>query len=168
MLRREILLASAGLLGIPFPAEAETSVAYFEGPGSTTLPLNRAVDGKLYLRTTVMGRDLLLFLDTGALTLLDMALARSLGLKLVDTGQSGFGLTGGAGKRISGRIEMRLGKLKITGLPVDFMDLGPLRALSRANGMPEFDGLIGAELLTTLRAKIDFERLTLTLRRPGQ
>lgn len=167
MLRRELLAGGVGLLGFPFPAAAETVTAYFEGPGTATLPLSRAIDGKLYLRASVMGRDLLLFLDTGAMTLLDMAVARSLRLKLVDTGQSGFGLTGGAGKRISGRIDLWLGRLKITGLPVDFMDLNPLRAINRANGMPEFDGLIGAELLTTLRAKIDFERLTLTVRRPG-
>lgn len=167
MFRRELLIASVGILGLPLGAAAETVTAYFEGPETTTLPLNRATDGKLYLHTSVMGRDLLLFVDTGAMTLLDMAVARSLGLKLTDTGQSGFGLTGGAGKRISGRVDMWLGRLKITGAPVDFIDLAPLRALSKANGMPEFDGLIGAELLTMLRAKIDFGRLTLTLRRPG-
>jgi len=167
MLRRELLIASVGLLGLPLRAAAETVTAYFEGPETTTLSLSRSIDGKLYLRTSVMGRDLVLFVDTGAMTLLDMAVARRLGLKLIDTGQSGFGLTGGVGKRISGRVDMWLGRLKITGIPVDFIDLAPLRALNKANGMPEFDGLIGAELLTTLRAKIDFERMTLTLRRPG-
>ena len=167
MFRRELLIASVGLLGLPLGAAAETVTAYFEGPETTTLPLSRSIDGKLYLRTSVMGRDLVLFIDTGAMTLLDMGVARSLGLKLIDTGQSGFGLTGGVGKRISGRVDMWLGRLKITGIPVDFIDLAPLRALNKANGMPEFDGLIGAELLTTLRAKIDFERMTLTLRRPG-
>jgi len=58
--------------------------------------------------------------------------------------------------------------MKIMGLPVDFLDLSQLKAINRANGMPEFDGLIGAELLTMLRARIDFERLTLTIRRPGR
>ena len=167
MLRRELLIASVGLLGLPLGAGEETVTAYFEGPETTTLSLSRSIDGRLYLHASVMGRDLVLFVDTGAMTLLDMAVARRLGLKLIDTGQSGFGLTGGVGKRISGRVDMWLGRLKITGVPVDFIDLTPLRALNKANGMPEFDGLIGAELLTTLRAKIDFERLTLTLRRPG-
>jgi hypothetical protein len=32
--------------------------------------------------------------------------------------------------------------------------------------MPDFDGVIGAELLTELQAKIDFGRLTLTVKRP--
>ena len=166
MLRRDLLATSIALLTLPFPAGADTPSTFFEGPQSATLPLARTIDGKLYLKAPVMGRDLLLFIDTGALTILDTAVARSLGLTLVDTGESGFGLTGLAGKRISGRIDLRLGPFKITGLPVDFMDLGQLKAVSRSNGMPEFDGLIGAELLTMLRAKIDFERLTLTLKRP--
>jgi len=167
MLRRELLATGIALLLPPFPAAADPPTTFFEGPQSTTVRLARAIDGKLYLEAPVMGRSLLLFIDTGALTILDSAVARSLGLTLVDTGESGFGLTGLAGKRISGRVDLWLGALKITGLPVDFMDLGQLKAVSRSNGMPEFDGLIGAELLTTLRAKIDFERLTLTLKRPG-
>ena len=114
-----------------------------------------------------MGRDLLLFLDTGATSVLDISVARGLRLPLVDTGQQGFGLTGLAGKRISTHVDLRLGALKITGLPIDCLDLTQLKALSKENGMPEFDGLIGAELLTTLRARIDFDKLTLTLRRPG-
>lgn len=166
MFRRDLLVTGLGLLGWAFPVFAETPAPVFEGPESTTLALSRAADGKLYFRSTVMGRELLLFVDTGALTILDLAVAHSLRLPLTDTGQSGFGLTGLAGKRISGEVDLWLGQIRITGLPVDFMDLGQMKAVSRSNGMPEFDGLIGAELLTMLRARIDFERLTLTLKRP--
>jgi hypothetical protein len=165
MFRREFL---AGILGgIACAPIGALPPVYFEGPGSVTLPLRRAIDGKLYLTVPVMGRDLLLFLDTGATTVLDIGVARSLRLQLVDTGQQGFGLTGLAGKRISAHVDLRLGALKITALPVDCLDLTQLKALSKENGMPEFDGLIGAELLTALRARIDFDRLTLALRRPG-
>jgi len=114
-----------------------------------------------------MGRDLILFLDTGATTVIDINVARKLGVPLVDTGQEGFGLTGMAGKRISTHVDLRLSALKITGMPVDCLDLTQLRAASRGNGMPDFDGVIGAELLTELQAKIDFGRLTLTVKRPG-
>jgi len=167
MFRRQFLAGCGSLLALASRADAER-LTYFEGPGSTTLALSRAGDDKLYLRTPVMGRDLLLFLDTGALTILDIAVARSLRLPLTDLGQSGFGLTGTVGKRLNGPVDLWLGKMKIMGLPVDFLDLSQLKAINRANGMPEFDGLIGAELLTMLRARIDFERLTLTIRRPGR
>jgi len=166
MFRRDLLVTGLGLLSWACPVFAQTPSPVFEGPESTTLALSRAADGKLYFPSTVMGRELLLFIDTGALTILDLAIARSLGLPLTDTGQSGFGLTGLAGKRISGEVDLWLGQIRITRLPVDFMDLGQMKAVSRSNGMPEFDGLIGAELLTMLRARIDFERLTLTLKRP--
>jgi hypothetical protein len=85
---------------------------------------------------------------------------------LTDTGQQGFGLTGTAGKRIATSVDMRLGALEILDLPVDCLDLTQLRAVSRGNGMPEFDGVIGAELLAMLRAEIDFARPSLTVRRP--
>jgi hypothetical protein len=165
MRRRAFVVGAIGLLGLAASAKAEPTPR-FEGPASVTIPLKRAVDGKLYFAVPVMGRALLMFLDTGATTVIDIAVARKLGLPLVDTGQEGFGLTGVAGKRISTHVDLSLGALRITGLPVDCLDLTQLRAVSRSNGMPDFDGVIGAELLTELQAEIDFGRLTLTLKRP--
>jgi len=166
MRRRAFLIGAACLLAPGVSAQLGEPPVWFEGPSTVTIPLKRAVDGKLYLTVPVMGRDLLLFLDTGATTVIDINVARKLRVPLIDTGQEGFGLTGMAGKRISTHVEMQLGALKITGMPVDCLDLTQLRAVSRGNGMPDFDGVIGAELLTELQAKIDFARLTLTVKRP--
>lgn len=167
MLRRAFLISAVGLLGgAAFAQAAEPPVA-FDGPDLTTIPLRRAADNKLYLSVPVMGRNLVMFLDTGASTVIDLNIARSLGLPLVDTGQQGFGMTGVAGKRISTHVEMRLGALRMKNLPVDCLDLTQLKAVSRGNGMPAFDGVIGAELLTLLEGQIDFGRLTLTVRRPN-
>ncbi|MBW8745409.1 MAG: hypothetical protein JF628_13925, partial [Sphingomonas sp.] len=105
MLRRVFLIGTIGLLAeaaFAQPAEPTTS---FEGPASVTLPLKRAIDGKLYLTVPVMGRDLILFLDTGATTVIDINVARKLGVPLVDSGQMGFGLTGTAGKRIGTHVD---------------------------------------------------------------
>jgi len=167
MRRRAFLTGAMALLGTAAFAQAAGPPIWFEGPSSVTIPLKRAIDGKLYLSVPVMGRDLLLFLDTGATTVIDINVARKLGVPLVDTGQEGFGLTGMAGKRISTHVDLRLGALKITHMPVDCLDLTQLRAVSRGNGMPDFDGVIGAELLTELQAEIDFGRLTLKVKRPG-
>lgn len=165
MRRRDILIGSIGLVALATAGISEPNAA-FEGPASVTIPLQRAADDKLYLTVPVMGRDLVMFLDTGASTVLDINIARTLGVTLVDTGQQGFGLTGKAGKRIATHINMQLGSLRITGLPVDCLDLTQLKAVSRGNGMPEFDGVIGAELLAMLQAQVDFGRLTLTIKRP--
>jgi predicted aspartyl protease len=167
MRRRLFLSGAIAMLAWPASAQPADPQVWFEGPSSVTIPLKRAVDGKLYLTVPVMGRDLLLFLDTGASTVIDINVARKLGVPLVDTGQEGFGLTGIAGKRISTRVDLQLGALRITGMPVDCLDLTQLRAVSRGNGMPDFDGVIGAELLTELGAVIDFRRLTLTVKRPN-
>ena len=167
MLRRAFLVGAAILSVLPAAAQPADPPVWFEGPASVTIRLRRAIDGKLYLAVPVMGRDLLLFLDTGASTVIDINVARKLGVPLVDTGQQGFGLTGVAGKRISTHVDLRLGALEIGRLPVDCLDLTQLRAVSRGNNMPDFDGVIGAELLTQLQAQIDFGRLTLTVKRPG-
>jgi len=167
MLRRTFLGGTLASLAGAASAQQSEALSWFEGPSSVTIPLKRAADGKLYLTVPVMGHDLLLFLDTGATSLIDIHVARKLGVPLVDTGQEGFGLTGIAGKRISTHVDLRLGALKVTNLPIDCLDLTQLRAVSRGNNMPEFDGLIGAELLNRLQARIDFGRLTLTVKRPG-
>jgi hypothetical protein len=165
MRRRDILVGPAALLVLA-AAPAATDQPRFDGPRSAVLPLQRAIDGKLYLAVTVMGRDLPLFLDTGASTVIDIGVARSLGLALVDTGQQGFGMTGLAGNRVSTRVDLRLGPIGIAGLAIDCLDLSQLRAISKGNGMPAFDGVIGAELLTMLKAQIDFVRPALTVTRP--
>ena len=100
---------------------------------------------------------------------MDINVARALGVPLEDTGQQGFGLTGTAGRRIATRVDMRLGAIGIADLPVDCLaaDLTQLKSVSRGIGMPAFDGVIGADLMTMLQAQIDFGRLTLTVRRPN-
>jgi hypothetical protein len=165
MRRRDVLIGSIGMLTLTAAVRGEPPL-YFEGPSSVTIPLKRAADDKLYLTVPVMGRDLVMFLDTGASTVLDINIVRTLGVALADTGQQGFGLTGRAGKRIATHVNLQLGSLRITGLPVDCLDLTQLKTVSRGNGMPEFDGVIGAELLAMLQAQVDFGRLTLTVKRP--
>ena len=167
MQRRAILIGATAMFALAASAQQAEPTVWFEGPSTIVIPLKRAIDGKLYLTVPVMGQELVMFIDTGATTVIDVSVARRMGIKLVDTGQEGFGLTGVAGKRISTHVDLRLGALKITGLPVDCLDLTQLKAVSKGNGMPEFDGVIGAELLNELRAQVDFGRLTLTVKRPG-
>ena len=167
MLRRDCFLSAVGMLSLALPVSAETeSKVWVEGPGTATIPLQRAADGKLYLTAQILGRDTVLFVDTGATTILDVTLMRARNVPLTDMGQTGYGLSGAAGPRMKATVDMLLGKVKITGWPADCIDLSGLKAVNKANGLPEFDGLIGCDLLTFLKATVDFDRLALTLRRP--
>lgn len=166
MLRRSFIAAIAAVAA--GNGRAQTPQVWFEGPGAVKAPLQKAADGKLYLTAQIKGRDAVLFIDTGATTIIDLALAKSLGIELTDTGMQGYGLTGVAGDRLSARLDLRIGQLKITGAPCDCLDLGQLKEINRKAGLPEFDGLIGADLLAALRAVIDYDSLTLTMKRPGR
>ena len=153
-------------------AHAQTApapLAWFSGPsGRSTVPLHRSIDQKLYLTVLVNGEPLNLFIDTGATTIVHADAIRRLGLPITDTGDEAIGLTGVAGTRQLAQVDMVLGKTTITGYQVSVMDLTATRDLHAKHGMPVFDGLIGAELLALMRARIDFDRLVLEVRRPDQ
>ena len=149
--------------------QTPNTTAWFAGPsGRSSVPLQRAIDNKLYLTVMVKGEPLNLFIDTGATTVLHADVARRLGLPLTDTEDEAIGITGVAGTRQLAVVDLVLGKTTITNLQVSALDLTGLRNLHAAHGMPVFDGLIGADLLAVLRARVDFDKLVLEVRRPDQ
>ncbi len=166
MLRRAFF---AGLSGLAVAAARAQTVQYwYEGPGTLTVPLNTAADHKLHLTVKLMDRDVVVLIDTGAQTIIDAALAHDLNLPLTEAAaQDFYSLTGSAGRRVSTKVNLMIGKAKITGMPADCMDLSSLNALNGTLGLPQFSGLLGSDLLSTLHASIDYSKLTLTLRRPG-
>jgi predicted aspartyl protease len=148
---------------------APNTNAWFSGPsGRSIVPLQRAIDNKLYLTVMVKGQPLNLFIDTGATTVLHADVVRRLGLPLIETDTAAIGITGVAGTRQLAVVDLVLGKTVITNYQVSAVDLSGLRDLHAANDMPVFDGLIGADLLAALRARVDFDRLVLEVRRPDQ
>ncbi len=149
--------------------ESPNATAWFAGPsGRSTIPLQRASDSKLYLTVMVNGEPLSLAIDTGATTVVHADVIRRLGLPLTDAEDDMFGITGVAGKRQLTRLDMVVGKTTITGYQVSAADLTAIRDLQGRHGLPVIDGLIGADLLAILRARIDFDRLVLEVRRPDQ
>ena len=160
-----LALAASGAHAQPGPSPT----AWFSGPsGRSSVPLQRAIDQKLYLTVTVKGQPLNLFIDTGATTVLHADVARRLGLPLTDTEDEAIGITGVAGTRQLAVVDLVLGKTTITNYQVSALDLTATRELHAANGMPVFDGLIGADLLAVLRARVDFDKLVREVRRPDQ
>ena len=168
LLRRNLVLGAVSFGWLATTAGAsQASKTYFEGPSSQTLPLQRGGDGKLSLVVQVMGKDLVMAIDTGGATMLDMSVANHLNLTFSEPVDAGYALGGGAVQHKAANVDMMLGKLKINGLPILCMDLGQPKAVSQARGWPVYDGLIGPELLTALRATMDFTRPALTVRCPG-
>ncbi|MEO7187341.1 MAG: aspartyl protease family protein [Sphingomicrobium sp.] len=159
------LIVALVFVSQPCAAAEPPPQTFYSGPSKVTIPLRRVADGKLLLTTTVQGQPLTLMVDTGGSQFLDVGVAQRLGLKLTDAAELGYGLGGAAVVKLA-VVDMKLGALSVTGLPVSCIDLAPLRnAIARQNA-PLFDGIVGSELLTVLRARIDYEKLTLELRRP--
>ena len=160
------LLVLLATLESPGLAQETPPLTYYSGASTTVLALKRVPDGKLFLTVTVEGRPLSLFVDTGATTILDCQVAKDLGLVLNETNDVATGLTGIAGKRQITAVDMVLGGLRVTDQPVSCLDLSESQRLNAQIGWPHLDGLIGSDLLAMLRARIDYSRKTLTLRRP--
>ena len=143
-------------------------MTYFEGPQKSSLDFTTTADGKIVIAATVAGTPTSLFLDTGATTIVDINFAREIGLNPLETEEVGTGITGIAGKRWIARVDITIGKMKITSFPVSCLDLSALRELNRSKNTPDLFGLIGSDLLQVLRAKIDYENSSLTIKRPGR
>lgn len=162
-----LLIIWVAMLGGP-ALLAEDRITWFEGPRVARLEFKLTPEGKPFVKVKMGGRDAFLFIDTGATTILDKGVAESLGLTLRETDDVATGLTGVAGRRYAASVDLQIGQMKISNLPVSCLDLSAVRALNRQQGVVELDGLIGSDLLAVLKARIDYETGSLTIRRPNR
>ena len=138
----------------------------YAGPDEVTIPLTRAPDHKLYFTLLVNGHPLPVAIDTGARTVFDRPTLWGLGLTGYRTNGDFWGF-GGAVRVYAGYVnELDLGGLKVEGVSVIMLDLADLRRSQQEASLPAVSGLVGADLLAALGARIDFDHLTLTLRKP--
>jgi hypothetical protein len=158
-----LALAIASLGEAEVPSQAQS---YFAGPSSLTVPLEQRADGKLYLLAKVEGHPMTLLVDTGATTIMDSTILVGLGVTLSESHEIATGLTGVAGKRQLATLDIGLGAMSITDLPVNALDLTAARTALEASGAQGFAGVLGTDLLAVLRARIDYDRRTLSLKRP--
>jgi hypothetical protein len=133
-----------------------------------TLPLRRAATGHLQLeRAAIDGRDVTLYLDTGAgRTVFDAAKARDLGLALEPDGRN----AGGAGAAALASFRTRLARFELgeiveTDFAAAAIDLAHVNAALRARGERPMDGVLGADILDAREAVIDYRQLCLFLKR---
>jgi hypothetical protein len=135
------------------------------------LPLKKAPTGHLGLsHAMVNGHAANLWLDTGAgQTVLDLKFARELGLSLTPDACRGAG-AGGGGLAVLTTVVSRLTLAGFTEL--DFrclaMDLDHVNAGLKQRGVAPIDGIVGADLLETREAVIDYKASVLYLRRDSR
>jgi len=140
---------------------------YLAGFDYAALPLVRAKTGHLALASCLInGHAVTFYLDTGAgRTVLDVACAHRLGLPLVE-GTQGGGVGSAAVKTYRGIVNrLELGAIGEENFTVHAIDLSHVNRALAARGEPAMDGVIGADLLDTREAVIDYRHLRLFLKR---
>ncbi|MDQ8203779.1 retropepsin-like aspartic protease [Pelagicoccus sp. SDUM812003] len=141
-------------------------MTYFSGPKKHVLELTSDKDGKLFADVQIEGRPMRMFLDTGGYTILNASLAEELGLELKETENDATWLSGARDKRWTTNVDLKLGELRITDYPVSCVDLSSFERFSKSNGIEEFGGVIGSDLLEILRSTIHYETSRLSIKRP--
>ena len=138
----------------------------YAGPDEVTIPLTRAKDNKLYLPIKINGREMEAVIDTGARSVFDLNTMRAIGVPTYPTSEKYYGFGGSLHVHVGYVEEIDLGGLKSVGKSITLIDLAALKHSQSEGALPPIDGLLGADLLTALAARIDYEALTLTLKKP--
>jgi hypothetical protein len=166
------VLGLAGCVEVP-PREVQEQLRAgwdrpraYAGADEVAIRLVRGKDDKLYLPAKLNGHDVQVALDTGSRTVFDLHAAQISGIASYATRESYYGFGGYLFVRAGLIHELDLGGLKVGQLWVVILDLTDLKTSQTMASLPVINGLIGADLLATLSARIDYDTLTLTLRKP--
>jgi predicted aspartyl protease len=162
----------AGCVEVPSRAIQERLRAGWEHPRAysgadeATVRLTRAKDNKLYCPLKINGRQITVALDTGSRSVFDLKMMRAFGVAVYRTHESYYGFGGYLNVQAGFVDEIDLGGLKIEGLSVIILDLTDLKRSQQMGSLPAIGGLVGADLLAAMSARIDYAALTLTLTKP--
>jgi|SRR5215472_367128 len=144
--------------GLPLSSSTRFSVT----PPAVTIPFER-VNKNICLQVSVANSKPLSFiLDTGAeYALIDLAVAKSLGLELGDQVA-----VGGAGKNVVTGNFLKNSSFRVVGLENFSQPLSlaiPLDGLAKASGH-EFAGILGYDFISQFVVEVDYLKQTITLR----
>ena len=159
-MHNRLLFIILAFIGCMPTAKAEE--AWVKGPSRGSMEFMRTPQGRIYVPVEIKGRRLYFLVDTGGTTLIDLTVAKELGFHPTAAGDTATTLTGGGGERHVVRIDVSLGKFVIGNIEVSSIDLTYFKGLEK----PELVGIIGADLLSLFRARIDYGDSLLTLHRP--
>jgi predicted aspartyl protease len=159
-----IFFASATALAVPTP---RTLTQVLEEQGYQALQLRPSATGHLHTSGALGDRLVEVLVDTGASnTVIDLALARELGLALTPVRERGAGVgeTTVAVDRVAG-AKFSVGGLRVEG-DVFAMDLSTINAALAARGVPPFQAVLGGDSMRKLDAILLYRENTLLLRVP--
>jgi hypothetical protein len=151
----------------PLALAAPTETVYATGPRSSKISLQKTGQGQLFIALKVGGRTLNFLLDTGSpTTCVDTEIAQELGLAQKVSNERQVAIGGAIVSDVSGHADISAGELLIHQCPIHITDMKSTRDAIRRAGFRDFQGIVGIDLLLFLRSRVDFEKLSLEVRRP--
>ena len=137
-----------------------------------SIPLSRTPVGTPTLRVRINGKEFEFWLDTGSsLSVLSSDVAAEAGVLMLGEETMNVGTFAGVAPvrpAVLKRIE--IGPIAIANTPLIVMDAGLMRVRSDANGVPmggmRVDGIIGWDIIRQFDISLNYEKRTITLRRP--
>ena len=168
-----VLMFVFGLLSMPQNVYAQDTQSnselgiFLKTKGYTPIKLNKFPTGHLYLTTEVNNTAATFILDTGAgATVIDKK-KNEVKLKL-EASESENKAVGAGGSSISLNESLikdfKIQDYTINDLKVHLMPLDHINNAFKQMGIEEVDGVIGADILTTGKAIIDYANLILYLK----
>jgi len=169
ILFRLIIAATAVTYSVNLSASApsETVTVYVTGPRSSKISLQRTKQGQIFLTLKVRGQDLDFLLDTGAPnTCIDAAIAKDLGIAGDPASERVIAMGGSLVADVSAREDISVGEMLVHRCPIHLIEMKEMRAKIRSSGFKDFHGFVGVDLLEFLRGRLQFDEMSLVIRRP--
>ena len=137
-----------------------------------SIPLGRTLVGTPTLRVRINGKEFEFWLDTGSsLSVLSSDVAAEVGVSLLGQETMNVGTFAGiAPVRPALLKRIEIGPIVIANTPVIVMDAGLMRVRADADRVPlggmRVDGIIGWDIIRQFDVSLDYDKRTITLRRP--
>jgi len=141
-------------------------------PGPVSLPLGITPVGTPTVRVQINGKEFEFWLDTGSsLTILSSNVAREAEVSIIGQETMNVGTFAGiAPVRPAVLKRIEIGAIVIANSPAIVMDAGLMRVRADAEGVPidgmRVDGILGWDFIRQFDVSLDYQKRTITLRRP--
>ena len=143
--------------------------AFLEERGYAAIPINRHPSGHLYINAEINGITAALILDTGAgATVFGQMRAEEFQLKEDFQNVIVVGVGGNLTATAATVQELRMADFYVENPEIHLLCLYYFNYFFRREGFQEMDGIIGANVLKTYRAIIDYGNLMLYLKRSSE
>jgi len=130
------------------------------------IPITKMASGHLQLNASINGIEGNFILDTGAgATVIDHKRQEKFSMKTQESKNTGVGAGGQTSLQQSLDNSFKIGKLEMPKFLLYVMNLNHVNNAFILMGLKEVDGVIGADILTSNKAIIDYTNLTLYMKK---